>query len=108
MKPKLFIITLLTLLVAGCTREPIPQLEEQGGKLVTISATIRRRPASYMMTPTAASHGRAATKSSWQDMMQAMLTQENPLLLGQKPAMSLPEQRYRVPQPTRHIIPEIS
>jgi hypothetical protein len=40
MKPKLFIITLLTLLVAGCTREPIPQLEEQGGKLVTISATI--------------------------------------------------------------------
>ena len=40
MKLKLFIITLLTLLVAGCTREPFPQLEEPGGKLVTISATI--------------------------------------------------------------------
>jgi len=40
MKLKLFIIALLALLVASCTREPIPQLEEQGGKLVTISVTI--------------------------------------------------------------------
>lgn len=40
MKSKLFIITLLTLLVAGCTREPLPEPEREGGKIVTISATI--------------------------------------------------------------------
>jgi hypothetical protein len=40
MKSKLFIITLLTLLVAGCTREPLPEPEREGGKIVIISATI--------------------------------------------------------------------
>ncbi len=40
MKFKLYIFALFVLLVANCTREPISQLEEQGGKLVTISATI--------------------------------------------------------------------
>ncbi len=40
MKPKLFIISLLAILVAGCTREPLPEPEKEGGKLVTISARI--------------------------------------------------------------------
>jgi hypothetical protein len=40
MKPKLFIITLLALIVAGCTLEPIPEPEKEGGKIVTITATI--------------------------------------------------------------------
>ena len=40
MKSRLFIITLLALLVIGCTREPLPEPEREGGKIVTISATI--------------------------------------------------------------------
>jgi len=39
MKTKLFIITLLALLVAGCTLEPIPESEKERGKLVTITVT---------------------------------------------------------------------
>ena len=39
-KLKLFITTLLALLVAGCTLEPIPEPEKEVGKIVTISATI--------------------------------------------------------------------
>ena len=40
MKLKLFIITLLAIMVAGCTLEPIPEPEKEGGKIVTISANI--------------------------------------------------------------------
>ena len=40
MKPKLFIITLLTLLVAGCTRELLPEPENGEAKVVTIKVDI--------------------------------------------------------------------
>lgn len=40
MKPKLFIITLLALIVAGCTLEPMPEPEKEGGKMVTINAKV--------------------------------------------------------------------
>jgi len=40
MKLRLFIITLLALMVAGCTLEPIPKPEQEEGKIVTISASI--------------------------------------------------------------------
>ena len=40
MKLKLFIITLLAIMVAGCTLEPIPEPEKEVGKIVTISANI--------------------------------------------------------------------
>ena len=40
MKPKLFIIALLTLLAASCTRAPIPELENGEAKVVTIKVDI--------------------------------------------------------------------
>ncbi len=40
MKSKLYIFALLALSVISCTRELLPEPEEQGGNLVTISATI--------------------------------------------------------------------
>ena len=40
MKLKLFSITLLAIMVAGCTLEPIPEPEKEMGKMVTITATI--------------------------------------------------------------------
>jgi len=40
MKLRLFIITLLALIVASCTLEPIPKPEQEGGRIVTITATI--------------------------------------------------------------------
>ena len=40
MKPKLFIIALLALLVASCTLVPLPEPEKEVGQLVTISANI--------------------------------------------------------------------
>ena len=40
MKLKLYIIALLALSVISCTREPLPELENGEGKIVTISATI--------------------------------------------------------------------
>jgi len=36
MKLRLFIITLLAIMVASCTLEPIPKPEQEGGKMVTI------------------------------------------------------------------------
>jgi len=40
MKLKLFIITLLAIMMAGCTLETIPKPEQEEGKIVTISANI--------------------------------------------------------------------
>jgi len=40
MKSKLYIFALLTLLVANCTREPLPEPEKEEAKIVTISASI--------------------------------------------------------------------
>ncbi|HPK29967.1 MAG TPA: hypothetical protein PK979_02870 [Bacteroidales bacterium] len=40
MKFKLYIFALLALSVISCTREPLPELEKEEGKIVTISATI--------------------------------------------------------------------
>jgi hypothetical protein len=40
MKPKLFIIALLALLVASCTLVPLPEPEKEEGKIVTIRVKI--------------------------------------------------------------------
>lgn len=40
MKLRLFIIAILAILVASCTREPLPELEENGNNIISISATI--------------------------------------------------------------------
>lgn len=40
MKLKLYIFALLALSVISCTREPLPELEREEGKIVTISASI--------------------------------------------------------------------
>ena len=65
MKSKLFIIALLALSVISCTREPIPQLEEQGGKIVTIRATIPPE--------TRVAYDDANLSLSWQDNDQLLL-----------------------------------
>ncbi|MBP6947636.1 MAG: hypothetical protein KBB35_00910 [Bacteroidales bacterium] len=58
MKPKLFIIILLAIMVAGCTLEPIPKPGQEEGKIVTISASI---PAD-----TRVSYNDGTRKLSWQ------------------------------------------
>ncbi len=40
MKLKLFTFTLLSLLLASCTIQPLPELDEREGKLVTINVTV--------------------------------------------------------------------
>ena len=53
MKFKLIIPALLALLVVGCTRNmDLPEPAEQEGEIVTIRATIPRRPALHIRTLT--------------------------------------------------------
>ena len=59
MKPKLFIIALLALLVASCTLVPLPEPEKEVGKLVTISANIPEE--------TRVAYEDATRKLSWQN-----------------------------------------
>jgi len=66
MKQKLFIITLLALLVASCTREPLPEpLIVEGGKMVTISAKVP--------SETRVSYDDGTRKLTWENNDQLLL-----------------------------------
>ncbi len=70
MKFKLFTFALLGLLIASCTREALPEIEKEGGKMVTISATIPAETrVAYTDSDTPGSGGTLAWESGDQLML---------------------------------------
>ncbi len=70
MKFKLFTFALLGLLIANCTRESLPEIEKEGGKMVTISAAIPAETrVAYTDSDTPGSGGTLAWESGDQLML---------------------------------------
>ena len=76
---------MLALTLSSCTRDILPEPPKQEGNIVTISATIRRKPAWHTPTPTlpvavAHSPGRPTTRSFWQDTTVILILEALSLL----------------------------